>query len=46
MRISYRIHRNCCGTVGKIITSCFSPPFQHCSLDAEESVCFFLFTII
>lgn len=30
--VSYNKHRNWSGTVGKIITSCSSPPSQHHSL--------------
>lgn len=35
MTVSYKMHRNCCGTEEEIIMSCSSPPFQHCSLHAE-----------
>lgn len=35
MMVSYKMHRNWCGTAGKITTSCFSPPFQHRFLRAE-----------
>lgn len=35
MMVSYKMHRNWCGTVGKIIMSCSSPPFQHRLLHAE-----------
>lgn len=47
MMVSYKKHRNWCGTVSKTITSLSSPPFQHHSLHEEmKGNGFFLFTII